>query len=303
MKLTSKSVFALIIASLATYGYGQGYIQYDYIPTSTLKDGLNNPYGSGNIQIMSGNCNIPLSVKHNAEKQPIVWNTTLRFAYATLENQGQAKELNPDDILNGSLNLTHIRPISKKWNLIASIGGGIYSPTNEISAKSILANGGIIFVYDLNRNLKLGAGIGVTNSYGVPMVMPMLYLSWQKTGKYEFKIDMSNGMKVSSSVWLYRMLKLELTALEVDGMSAVVNTGGQSRIYSTVMLRSHLSPSFHFNKHIELYASVGGNWLRGITLSERSMKGFFNAMKNDREEDKLRFDVALRVSTGVRFKF
>lgn len=296
-------ILTCVIALFYICGYGQGYIQYDYIPASTLKDGLDRQHGSGNMQIVSGGYNIPLSMKYNDEKQPVVWSANVRLAYGTLANRGEARTFNPDNLFNGSLNLTHIRPISKKWGFIASVGGGIYAATDEISPKSILANGGIVFVYKWNKNLSIGAGVGLTNSYGIPMVMPMMYLSWQKTGRYAFKIDVSGGLKMSASVRLNRLMRVELVALEMDGMSTVRDIGGKSQIYSTVMLKSYVCPSFRIGKHIELYAGIGGNWLRGIKMSERSLKGFLNALKDDNEEDDLRFGVALRTSAGVRFKF
>ena len=36
-------------------------------------------------------------------------------------------ELNPDNILNASLNISHVRPLSDKWSIIASVGGGVYA--------------------------------------------------------------------------------------------------------------------------------------------------------------------------------
>ena len=48
----------------------------------------------------------------------------------------------------------------------------------------------------------------------------MMYFSWRNAGRYELKVDMSSGMKVSVATWLNKKLKLELTALDMDGMSA-----------------------------------------------------------------------------------
>lgn len=138
MKIVFIFLSVLMYEALSVYSYGQGYISYDYMSASTLKDEFGNKYGSGNMQILSGGYNIPISVKHNDRGQLIAWTTNVYGAYGTLSNQGQAKDLNPDNILNGSLNIMHIRPISKRWSFIASIGGGVYAPTNEISAKSIL---------------------------------------------------------------------------------------------------------------------------------------------------------------------
>lgn len=291
----------LAVATFSFCSYAQVYISYDYMPSSTLKDELGNQYGSGDMQVLSGSYNLPFSVKFNERKQVTAWSATIRGAYATLSNRGQARDLNPDNIINGSLNVSHIRPLSKKWSLIASIGGGIYAPTHEVSAKSILANGGIIFVYSLNKDMNIGVGAGVTNSYGVPMALPMFYFSWERSGKYEFKIDMSSGLKVSAATWFNKKIKVELAALEMDGMSAVTKIEGKSKIYSTVMLKSYLSPSFYINDKTSFYLGIGGNWIRGISISDRSLKGFINSFKDDNDDPT--FGVSLRLTTGFRYSF
>ena len=149
--------------------------------------------------------------------------------------------------------------------------------------------------------MNIGVGAGITNSYGVPMVLPMVYFNWQQSGKYEFKIDMSNGLKISASTWLGERIKVELTALEMDGMAAVMKVEEKSKIYSTAMLKSYLSPSFQLTKNTNFYLGIGGNWVRGISVSDRSLKGFFNNFKDDKDDPE--FGVALRVTTGLRYRF
>ncbi|MBD4335566.1 hypothetical protein GUH15_05645, partial [Xanthomonas citri pv. citri] len=83
-----------------------------------------------------------------------------------------------------------IRSLSDKWSIIASVGGGVYAPLDGVSMKTLLANGAIIFVYKLRKNLDLGIGAGLTNSYGIPMILPMMYFSWRNAGRYELKVDM-----------------------------------------------------------------------------------------------------------------
>ena len=211
---------------------------------SSLKDDLGNEYGSGSLMMVSGRYNLPLSVRHDDKGRLVAWSATVNAAYGVFHNKGQARELNPDNLLNASLNISHIRPLSDKWSIIASVGGGVYASLDGVSMKTLLANGAIIFVYKLRKNLDLGIGAGLTNSYGIPMILPMMYFSWRNAGRYELKVDMSSGMKVSVATWLNKKLKLELTALDMDGMSAVMEVDGKSKIYSTVMLRSYISPSY-----------------------------------------------------------
>lgn len=66
------------------------------------------------------------------------------------------------------------------------------------------------------------------------MIVPMGYLNWQHSGKYGIRVDLSGGMSISASTWLTPKIRMEVTALEVDGMSAVVRMDGKSRIYSTI---------------------------------------------------------------------
>ena len=219
MKITFKILLTPLLVILPGLSYGQGYISSDYMPASTLKDDAGNKYGSGDLLILSSRYTLPFSVRHNEKGQVTAWSATLNCSYGILNNKGPAKELNPDNILNSSLNISHIRPLSDKWSIIASLGAGVYASPNEITMKSVLANGAVVFVYKLRNNLDLGIGGGLTNSYGIPMILPMVYFSWRNTGKYEFKVDMSSGIKISAATWLNKKFKVELTANYGVGLS------------------------------------------------------------------------------------
>lgn len=108
----------------------QGYINYESIGESRLVDELGNQYGSGNMQVVSGGYNIPLSVKKNDRGQLKAWSANISAAYARFENYGEAKALNPDDVLNAGVVLMYNTPISKRWSLMAMVGAGIYAPTD-----------------------------------------------------------------------------------------------------------------------------------------------------------------------------
>ena len=47
------------------------------------------------------------------------------------------KDVNPDNLLNASLNISHIRPLSDKWRIIASVGGGVYASLDGVSMKTL----------------------------------------------------------------------------------------------------------------------------------------------------------------------
>lgn len=292
-------ILLLLVFPIASYG--QGHISTDYLSSSNFKDDNGNKYGSGSLMILSGRYTLPLSTKQNNAGQITAWTATLNCRYGILNNEAEAKKLNPDNILNSSINISHIRPITEKWSVLASLGCGVYAAPNDVTLKSVLANGAVVFVYKLRDNLSVGVGAGLTNSYGIPMILPMGYLNWQSLGKYEIKVDMSSGLNISASTWLTKKIKLELTAIEIDGMSSVMDINGKSKIYSTMMMKSYASPSFHISKQTSLYLGIGGNWLRSTKISDRSLRGFFDSFKDD--ENKYQFGASLRLMAGIKFKF
>ncbi len=279
----------------------QGYVSYDHFSSSTLRDDAGNRFGAGSMSMMSVGYGVPLSRNVDDMGKAVMWTAAFGCDYAVLDNMGQASQMNPDEVVNAGINVTHVRPISAKWNLLATVGTGMYAPVNEISSKSWLFNGGVVFICDCNRNISLGIGGGVTNSFGVPMAMPMLYLSWRKKGQFEFHIDMSSKIKISALTNVWRNLTVELSALDIDGLTAVMKIDGREQIYSMMMLNSYIKPSYAFSPKCSVFAVVGGCWIRGISVTERSLKGFFNGFKDDNDDPY--FQAALRLSAGVRFSF
>lgn len=279
----------------------QGYVNYDSVGETRLMDDTGNSYGSGGMQVVSGGYSIPISYQRNDRGQVRSWSANVSASYAKLDNYGEAKALNPDEVLDAGISLMYLTPISNHWSLMTMVGAGVYAPVNDISAESILGSGGVVFIRKMSNTINLGVGVGVTNSYGPPMVMPMLYFSWQQSGRFNLKVDMSTGIKVSASTQLNKWFGLELAAIDMDGMSAVMKVDGKSKIYSMLNMRSYLCPTIRLDKHLSVYGSVGGNWLRAISIRDRSLKAFFNSLAEENNDPYFR--TALRLSIGTRYRF
>lgn len=279
----------------------QGYLKSDYLFSSSLKNKEGDQFGSGDLLKISGRYTLPLSVKQNSSGQISAWSATLSSSYGIFNNKNVPLNISPDKILNLNLTVSHLRPLSEKWYLIASLGTGIYSAPDAITAKSLLVNGGAIFAYHLTDNLDLGIGGGLTNSFGVPIIMPMSYVKWELTGKYEIKAEATNSMQISASAQLNDKLKMRLVAIEMDGMSSVMEIDGKSMIYSSTIMKSYLSPELKTSKNMTLYLGAGGAWIRSAKLSRRTLKGFFNTFKSDHTN--LNYNSTGYLTIGFRYGF
>jgi len=280
----------------------QGYLKTEYISSSDFKNKEGQNFGSGDYMKVSARYNYPLSIKQNDLGQAVLWSVSFNGSYGLLNNKGSATAYNPDNILNTSVNLTHIRPVSGKWSLLATFGAGIYSAPNEITTKSILVNGGLIFIYKVRNNFDLGVGLGLTNSFGPPIVMPMSLINWRLSGKYEVKVDIASGIEVSGALKFNDKFKFRVVAIEIDGISCVMNMDGESMIYASTTIKSFLSPEYKIDKKSTLYVGAGGAWLRSTTLTKRSLKEFFKNMFNN-ENSRLGFSSSGYFTIGYRYGF
>lgn len=300
MRTISYTVLMLFLF-LSANCLAQGYVKSDYLFSSTFRNDVGDKLGSGDLWKISGRYTLPFSMKRNNDGQITAWSATISGSYGILHNKNMVNNIHPDEILNTNLSIAHVRPLSAKWSLIASLGGGIYAEPNAITAKCILASGGAIFVYKVSNRLNVGVGLGLTNSYGVPIVMPMAYLKWDLPGKYEIKVDLSTQVEISAATKLTDRLKLRLVGIEMDGMSAVREVEGESMIYSTTMMRSYLTSELKVGKSSTLFLGGGGVWTRSAKLSKRSLKSFWNSFKDD--DDKLRFNPTGYLTVGFRYGF
>lgn len=280
----------------------QSYVETSYTPSRAFLDKDRQERGSGDLWQVKGMYTFPFSMKMNDNCMPVVWAGTLTGMYAVLDNKGFAARYNPGQILNLSFNVTHIRPLgknSKKWYIMASLGAGIYSAPNNISFQSILVNGGIVFAYRLAKGLDVGVGAGLTNSFGVPLVMPMTFLKWTTTGRYEIYVEAMSNVKVSVAR-RFGKFKMELVPFDMDGMSSVFRQDGKSKIYSVMRMRSYLRPELKVGKCSFVYLNAGVDLFHSVNVTNRSIKGFVD---NFTKDDKWSFNQQFNLSVGFKYGF
>ena len=264
-----KILFLVVLGFAVKSVYGQGHIEAGYTPSRKfMKDEDNEKLGAGDMWQLRGRYTFLFSAKQNARKQPVVWSGTLSGMYAHMNNEGMAAEANPNDVLNVAFNVSHLRPFSPRWYMMASLGIGVYTVPKDISFKSILANGAVIFAYKLRDNLDIGAGAGLTNSYGVPLIMPMGFLKWNITGPYEVNVEVAGHMKASVSREFPDRFRLSLVPIDMDGMSAVAKRNGDYKIYGATRMRAYIRPEYKTGKKSYIYAEMGTSLYHTVKMSD-----------------------------------
>lgn len=207
----------IILSAEISLSAQQLEVSTDYLSRTTFSGHQKNHLGKGEMVGYGLKYIQPLSMTVNDYGQPTTWTLSFNGVLYNLKNIGEAQSVNPDRIINTSINISHIRPLSTKWSIVASIGCGIYSNPRRIGWESVLANGGCVFIYRVNEKFSVGGGVGLTNAYGAPMVAPMVYLKWTLKGRMELDFDITNGIKARAATWFGKRFKLAWNVLEWHG--------------------------------------------------------------------------------------
>lgn len=294
-----KWIISIILSvALTQTAIAQVFIKTEYIPPSSYRDENNNKVGGkGDFMSIQGSLQIPVSVKMNEFNQPTAWALALQGSYASMQNQDLSTDYCLNKLLNAQLVLMHTRPLSKRWSIIAMLGGGIYTDLSEFSGKCILGQGGVLFVRKMNPNLDLGGGVAINNVLGFPMAFFALYLDWHKNGKYEFNLSMASKFEISAGMKLNPKLKLRLVG-EANGMSAVVEKDGESKIFVHNYSTIRLQPELKVGKLLTAQMSAGISLIRDVYFQDRTIKAFYADV-----EDYPHFGVAPYVSVGLKYGF
>ena len=294
-----KWIISMILSVVLTQtAIAQVFIKTEYIPLSSYRDENNNKVGGkGDFRSIQSSLQIPVSVKMNEFNQPTAWAVALQGSYASMQNQDLSTDCCLDELLNAQLVLIHTRPLSERWLIIAMLGGGIYTNLSEFSGKCILGQGGVLLVRKMNPNLDLGGGVAINNVLGFPMAFFTLYLDWHKSGKYEFNLSMASKFEISAGMKLNPKLKLRLVG-EANGMSAVVEKDGESKIFVHNYSTIRLQPELKLGKLLTAQMSAGISVIRDVYFQDRTIKAFYADV-----EDYPHFGVAPYVSVGLKYGF
>ncbi len=253
----------------------------------------------GSAMVYQAMANIPLSVKLNENKRPTMWSIGLGGSYASLNNKNFAPDM-VSEIMNLQLAVMHLRPLSSKWSLMASVGVGVYTPFTEFSKiryKHVLGNLGVVFIHHLRPNLDLGGGLAVNSTFGYPMAFPALYFDWRSGRKFKMNVSLGQGLELSAGYHFNDYFSLSLAG-EMNGQMALVEKDGKDKIFTHQYMVAGLRPELKLGKSgLSIPVTLGINAIRPTYYSDRTLKGMFST------DNDYYFQVAPYGSVGIKFGF
>jgi hypothetical protein len=166
----------------------------------------------------------------------------------------------------------------------------------QINKDVILAQGGVLFIKNFYPLIAFGFGPVVTNTFGVPMVLPGLYFNWVTPGRYQLRVNFPEGitfgMQMTPSVSLN-------TVVELSGMTAERNLNNRSFLLGYQQIIAGLRPEFKLGKSLSFQLTGGTTLARSFSTTSRKLKDFFKF----KEEADPRFTTTFYGSVGLKWDF
>lgn len=274
------------------------HIEFGHVFPSNLENREQTEIGKGGMQYATGSITLPLSVKRDSVRGMRTWLITLNGKYATLDNEGGAKLVNPMEIINTGAMLTHVRSLTSRWNMITTAGATLNATPDYIRTNCLSLTAGTIFSYNLDRGLNLGFGVIVTTAYGEPVCIPVPFITWKKSGRIHYELNMRGMPEFKISTQVTPNFQLALSPFDAERFSAVVEKEGKHKVYSNNLIKSTLEGSYHIGKHLSLKAEAGYAYYHKVKLIDRSFNAFWSNMFSSKNAYKYKpsftFEVGLR---------
>lgn len=299
--------FFLLVSITARSQSGiSGELKVDYVPFSNYVRPIDSTKTDAQSNFKRAHIafELPISLEMDKYNHPRLWSVFLNGSYARMENKNyDMKDLPeqfqggfPTELLNTQIGVKHLRSISPSWSLLIMASVGVYTDMVEINKDDVLIQGGVFFIKQFNPNLALGIGPVLTNSFGVPMVLPGIYFNWESQGALHFKVAFPEGIELG-----YRMsdnFDLKLVG-ELSGMTAETKIGNKSTLLGYQQIIAGLRPQFKLGEHWTLEPTAGTTLLRNFSTTNRKIKDIFK----EKEIADPKFTTTFYGALALKWKF
>ncbi|SHM61482.1 DUF6268 family outer membrane beta-barrel protein [Flavobacterium chilense] len=299
-------LFLLVTIAARSQSGISGEFKVDYVPFSKYVRPMDSTKtnAESNFKRAQIAFEVPLSIEMDKYNHPRLWSVFLNGSYARMENKNYEIESLPVDfqggfpneLLNAQVGVKHLRSISSSWSLLVMASVGVYTDMVEINKDDVLIQGGVLFIKQFNPNLALGVGPVLTNSFGVPMVLPGIYFNWESKGALHFKVTFPEGLELG-----YRMSDtFDLKAVvELSGMTAETKVRNKSMLLGYQQIIAGLRPQLKFGEHWTLEPTAGTTLLRSFSTTNRKIKDIFK----EKEMADPRFTTTFYGAIALKWKF
>ncbi|HVI44171.1 MAG TPA: DUF6268 family outer membrane beta-barrel protein [Chitinophaga sp.] len=230
------------------------------------------------------------------------WTAYVGGSYTSLFNKDYDKKIYPSGLLTVDLGVQHYRSLRNQWGVVSFLSAGLYTDMEKITTNALFISGGAIFMKHFTRTFTFGFGATVTNSFGVPIIWPALYVQWQpENDRFRINInvpDKGPGMafRVGATYLINKQTDLTLAFKPRMQPYDVSYRTDDKRLVSFWQLPIGLENTWHVKK-FDFSVEGGLMMLRSFAFTEKNISKMFS----DNPGHKLSTNAY--ISAGIHYRF
>lgn len=236
------------------------------------------PQGRSSAAVSSLDAKVPVWYKKDKYGKPEAWVALLSSSYTSLHNTNIPLDMSPKEIFDFNLGLAHVKNRSEKETMIYGMVLTAYSPYVDpfkLKLYNVFPNFFGIYIWQINQNLKLGAGSLVTMFFGYPLPVPFPYIEWKWGDRYKLDIEFVNSPTLNLSMMVSDRVKLSWVNSS-KGSTAVQKVDGKKMMINHVYKVTALATTYRYKK-TDLSFTAGIDYDRKMKYRERKFKSLFTS--------------------------
>lgn len=279
MKFTTAFILFITMAFNLS---AQIIVSSEYIAPASYHDINGKKTGAkSDAQVYTLAFQLPVSYTEDSLKRPTIWFLSMASSYTLFNIKNAATDIGPSELGNLIMSVDHLRPISKKWSLYASLGLGAYADHaqfKKLRSNNFMVNANAVFIMQVLPNLQIGAGLAFDSSFGYPMAYPIFYVDFSVAGKYYLYFN-QGGLKTGIKMNKYINLNLVGT---MKGSTGFMKRDEKKMQFSHMYVVGGIQPEFTFGK-IKIPITFGLSCVRPAYYEERTIKDFWKVYTRDKD--------------------
>lgn len=235
--------------------------------------------GSQAVMVQRLNANLPLAVKVENQALKYFWGLNVQGTYA--HGSGTDAHESPlfDDIKSGSVGLSYMRPLNKKWTMLTNVSVGA-STDHDIGSHRMNYGAVCSFMYKFNNGIRLTLGGAVTDKFGGVLVLPVIMFDWRKDySKYYFTLRSVYNIKATFGYHLTD--NFDLTAV-LNKQTLSYQDKLEENDDKTVFNYSYniigIQPVWKLPHNLKLKCCLGYSFGKKVNLKERKISQMFKKL-------------------------
>lgn len=272
-------ILLCVFALLPITAHAQISLKSEYLVNSGYSQENGDMHGSQAVSVQRLNANFPVAVKVKDGKLKYMWRVGVSGVFADGSSVSSGSTALFNQVKNGNLNATYMRPINKKWMMVSGVSVGV-ATDQGLSEHRVNHSAYCSFGYKFKNGINLSLGGALTDHFGTTMLFPMVMFNWEQDYKpYFFRLKSMYNLDATFGYHVHP--RVDLTAVLNNNKISYLDKHEEDHkktIFSYSYTVFGIQPVFKLPRNLDLSLCMGYAVNKQAQVKYRKLSQIFKNM-------------------------